>query len=929
MYTMSTKTRIFSLTFRCFAIALMLIPSLSNAQKNLTSLVSPGCTGFRTQTQGGWGADAHGGNSGVYRDAHFAAAFPNGLTIGCAGGNTLKLTSAVAVNAFLPSGTTPSVLPVGNLVDPGGNYSNVLAGQLVTAVLNVGFDLNDASFSSNTINTGDLIYKSGTFAGKTVNQVIAIANDIIGGCSTAYGADDLNVALTSFNENYDNGTVDNGNFSCTPTCNISVNGTYKDITCHGENNGSIDITVSGANGAVTYLWNDVNTSEDRSGLAAGTYSVTAKDAAGCSASKSFEIKDPVLLTVGETHIDVTVVNGTNGSINITAKGGTAPYTYLWSDGSTSEDRTGLAAGSYSVTVTDAHHCTTGATVIISGPDCKIGVTGKGKDITCHDDNNGSIDISVTNATGNVTYLWSDGSTDADRSGLSAGSYSVTVKDDAGCTASESFTIQEPSVIDIKETHVNVSIVNGSDGSIDITVTGGTGSYTYLWSDGSTDGDRSGLPAGDYSVTVTDANGCSRTLRATVYQPQCQLEIDGSSKDITCNGSKNGTIDVTVSGNNGAVSYLWNDGSTDEDRSGLAAGDYTVEASTANGCKVSKSFTIIEPLAIGVTETHVDITKVDGTDGSVDITVTGGTKPYQYLWNDGSTDEDRTGLKAGDYSLTVTDASGCSNGIQVTLKQPQCSLYVSGKVTNVCCYGANTGAIDITATGNNGIISYLWNDGATSEDRTNLIAGAYSVAATDEAGCKASASFTITQPKKLKVVSTVTNTTGPGKCDGTAQLSASGGQKPYTFKWSDGYVGATRSNLCKGTYTVTVTDKIGCTATCKIKILCGGQTIAAASQVASEQSVIKEGEDETADISVTVSPNPTKGIVKVAFKAIKAGNASVAVYDMNGRIMQTQSLSATEGMNYKQLDLSKYTRGTYNILLMSGNERKSVMIILDK
>ena len=611
---------------------MLLIPAFANAQ-NLTSVISS-CTGFRTQTQGGWGADAHGGNSGVYRDAHFSTAFPNGLTIGCSGGNTLKLSSAAAVNSFLPSGTTASVLPSGSMVDPGSNYSNVLAGQLVTAVLNVGFDLNDAAFSSNSLNTGDLIFKSGTFAGKTVNQVITIANNVIGGCSGSYTVTDLNNALTLFNENYDNGTVDNGNFSCTPTCNISVNGSYKDITCHGENNGSIGITVSGANGAVTYLWSDGNTEKDRTALAAGTYSVTVKDEGGCSASKSFEIKDPVLLTVEETHIDVAVVNGANGSIDITVKGGTAPYTYLWNDGNTSEDRTGLTAGSYSVTVTDAHKCTTGSTIVISGPNCNIDVAGIAKDITCHDDNNGSIDIDVTNASGNVTYLWNDGSTDGDRSGLTAGSYSVTVKDAVGCTASNSFTIHEPAVIDIKETHVNVALVNGSNGSIDIAVTGGTGAYEFLWNDGSTSEDRTGLTAGDYSVTVTDKNGCSRGLGVTIYQPQCNLEISGSLENITCNGAKNGSINVTVSGNDGAVNYLWADGSTDEDRSGLAAGEYTVDAGTANGCKVSKSFTISEPNALNVTETHVDVTKVNVSTGSIDITVTGGTAPYTYLWNDG-------------------------------------------------------------------------------------------------------------------------------------------------------------------------------------------------------------------------------------------------------------------------------------------------------
>ena len=195
------------------------------------------CKGFRTQTQGGWGAKPAGNNPGVYMTANFANAFPSGLVIGC-GGNTLKLTNAQAVTDFLPSGSTPSALPAGNMVDPGGNYSNVLAGQLVTAILNTGFDAYDPNFSSNAINTGNLVIVSGTFAGFTINQLIAEANNTIGGCNSTYSYSALNDALTSFNENYDNGTTDNGHITCQTPCTISVSGTYKDAKCHGDDNGS-------------------------------------------------------------------------------------------------------------------------------------------------------------------------------------------------------------------------------------------------------------------------------------------------------------------------------------------------------------------------------------------------------------------------------------------------------------------------------------------------------------------------------------------------------------------------------------------------------------------------------------------------------------------------------------------------------------------
>jgi hypothetical protein len=180
---------------------------------HVTRLVCPPCK-LRTQTQGGWGTSASGNNPGVYRDANFAAAFPAGLTIGC-GGRTLKLTSAAAVQAFLPSGTNARVLNPGHLVDPGQSYRNVFAGQLVAAKLSVGFDAHDPNFGAATGLLGNAVVVSGPFAGMTVSQIIAIADQVIGGCSNAYSPQHLNNVLDAINNNYVDGTQDHGFLLCT------------------------------------------------------------------------------------------------------------------------------------------------------------------------------------------------------------------------------------------------------------------------------------------------------------------------------------------------------------------------------------------------------------------------------------------------------------------------------------------------------------------------------------------------------------------------------------------------------------------------------------------------------------------------------------------------------------------------------------------
>lgn len=502
---------------------------------SLHSFAQQECKGFRTQTQGGWGAKPAGNNPGVYMTANFANAFPSGLVIGC-GNNTLKLTNAQAVTDFLPSGSTPSALPAGNMVNPGGNYSNVLAGQLVTAILNTGFDAYDPNFSINTINTGNLVIASGTFAGFTINQLIAEANNTIGGCSSNYSFSALNDALTTFNENYDDGKTDNGHITCQVPCTISVSGTSKDANCHGDNSGSIDITVTGANGSITYLWNDGNTNEDRTALAAGSYSVTVKDSKGCESSTSFTISEPDALGASAITANITTVGGNDGSIDLTVTGGTKPYSYLWNDGNTDEDRTGLTAGTYKVTITDAHGCSTEASYTLKEPECNIAVRGNVSNVKCYADISGTIDITVTGANGLIGYLWNDGNTNEDRSGLPAGSYSVTVTDATKCTASASFTISQPAKrLAIKLSTTNTTAIKACDGTAQIKIVGGTAPYTVVWSDGYVGMNRTGMCRGTYTVTVTDANGCTDGCRIRII---CSATVSLTSANSSALSVKN-------------------------------------------------------------------------------------------------------------------------------------------------------------------------------------------------------------------------------------------------------------------------------------------------------------------------------------------------------------------------------------------------------
>ncbi|MBK8847549.1 MAG: hypothetical protein IPO27_13815 [Bacteroidetes bacterium] len=608
-----------------------------------------------------------------------------------------------------------------------------------------------------------------------------------------------------------NGCTEEATFTINePGCNEVVSGVVIDVLCNGGTDASIDVTVTGANGTVTYLWNDGNTNEDRTGLAAGTYTVTATDAAGCIETGTFTVTEPAVLSMNGTPTDVTTNGGNNGSIDVTATGGTPAYTYLWNDGDTNEDRSGLTAGTYTVTVTDANGCTEEATFTINEPGCNEVVTGVVIDVLCNGGTDASIDVTVTGANGTVTYLWNDGDTNEDRTGLSAGTYTVTATDAAGCIETATFTVTEPALLGMNGTPTDVTTNGGSDGSIDVTATGGTPAYTYVWNDGDTNEDRSGLTAGTYTVTVTDANGCTEEATFTINEPGCNEVVSGVVIDVLCNGGTDASIDVTVTGANGTVTYLWNDGDTNEDRTGLSAGTYTVTATDAAGCIETATFTVTEPALLGMNGTPTDVTTNGGSDGSIDVTATGGTPAYTYLWNDGDTNEDRSGLTAGTYTVTVTDANGCTEEATFTINEPGCNEVVSGLVIDVLCNGGTDASIDVTVTGNNGAVTYLWNDGDTNEDRTGLSAGTYTVTATDAAGCIETATFTVTEPALLGMSGTPTDVTTNGGSDGSIDVTATGGTPNYTYLWSNGSTDEDQSNLPAGTYTVTVTDANGCT-----------------------------------------------------------------------------------------------------------------------
>ncbi len=505
-----------------------------------------------------------------------------------------------------------------------------------------------------------------------------------------------------------------------------------------------------------FLWSNGDTTEDVSGLAAGVYSVTITDNNSCTATQSFTVFEPLpILPSLDSLVSVSCNGGSNGAVYITVAGGTTPYSFSWSNGSTSEDLVGVGAGIYTGTITDANGCTfVSPQVPITEPAAIVVSVDSVTNVTCNAAANGAVDVSVSGGTPGYSYLWTNSAITEDLSGLSGGSFTLTVTDNNGCTvASNSATVAEPAALTVLLDSVVNNICNGDNhGNAYVTADGGTTPYTFNWSDNSTNEDLTQVAAGNYSLTVTDANGCSAgPLSATITEPAVVAIALDSVWNVLCNGDSNAAVYVTVSGGTGSYSYNWNTGSTSEDITLLAAGTYDLTATDVNGCTASFGQAVTEPTALSPSvDSIVNVACFGASTGSIYISVTGGTTPYSFSWSNGGTNEDLVGIPAGSYTGTLTDANGCvSISPALAVAEPSAALSASSVATNQIQGGAQ-GSVNLSVSGGTSPYSYNWSNGATTEDLSSVAAGIYTCTITDANGC------TVTQKDTVDLIIGIEN-----------------------------------------------------------------------------------------------------------------------------------------------------------------------------
>ncbi|MBU0486555.1 MAG: SprB repeat-containing protein, partial [Bacteroidetes bacterium] len=354
------------------------------------------------------------------------------------------------------------------------------------------------------------------------------------------------------------------------------------------------------------------------------------------------------------------------------------------------------------------------------------------DVGCFGETTGAIDMTVTVATAPFTFLWDNGETTEDIDTLVAGTYTVEVTDANGCVNNGLEDVLQPlAALSASTTKIDVKCFGELTGSIDLTVAGGTGPFTFLWDNAETTEDIDTLAAGTYSVTVTDANSCEFLTSETISQPLAALTASTTKIDVKCFGELTGSIDLTVADGTGPYTFLWDNAETTEDIDTLASGTYSVTVTDANSCEFLTSETISQPLAaLTASTTKIDVKCFGELTGSIDLTVADGTGPYTFLWDNAETTEDIDTLAAGTYSVTVTDANSCEFLTSETISQPLAALTASTTKIDVKCFGELTGSIDLTVAGGTGPYTFLWDNAETTEDIDTLAAGTYSVTVTD-------------------------------------------------------------------------------------------------------------------------------------------------------------------------------------------------------
>lgn len=508
------------------------------------------------------------------------------------------------------------------------------------------------------------------------------------------------------------------------------------ISCFGQCDGEATVTPTGGTPGWTFSWytDDYspmgNTDSVATGLCAGTYYCIVEDALGD--------KDTVEVIVTQPELFAAVPNPTtatcgedNGVAAVNITGGTAPYTYNWAMGDTTESVDSLAGNAlYQLMVTDSNNCISNANVFIPATPA-ISVDVDVQNPSCYNVCDAVLTPNVIGGQAPFNYYWTTNNTNEIQQNLCEGTYSVNVTDANGCIAKDTVEIINPDEISttLSFNDANCGVENGN---ATVSASGGQAPYSFLWSTGKVGQTEDSLFAGTYTVTITDDGGCTRTETILISDVDGPIISVSSITDPLCIASSDGSINMTSNGSGTPFTYQWSNGAETEDINGLAAGPYELTVTDINGCSASESVMLSDPEEMNVSFNVIEA-NCGNADGVIITTVSGGSSPYYFDWSNGANTATAAGLSGGIYEVTITDDNGCEQIETIAMSEVNGPEVTVENVTVTAC-GFNDGAIETSATGGSGSLTYSWSSGQDTPNITNVGSGIYEVTVTDQANC---------------------------------------------------------------------------------------------------------------------------------------------------------------------------------------------------
>jgi gliding motility-associated-like protein len=602
------------------------------------------------------------------------------------------------------------------------------------------------------------------------------------------------------------------------TTPFSISSQVNSPSCFDGNDGQIVVIVNGSTPPYTHSWSNGNTNNSVIGYV-GYYTDTIYDANYCSIIHHDSIINTTPISISSTITDVSCFNGANGLINLGISGGNPPYSFSWNTGSAQNMLDSAATGLYFVQVTDANNCNVSDSFYVNQPLNAISSSFILFPTSCFNSIDGAINIQTNGGILPYQFLWSNGEITEDIQGIFAGSYSLLITDYNGCEFMDSFNLLSPDSIAITVAVDSISCNGNADGTASINIAGGISPYLVNWFNSATNTTIYNLQTGNYFVQVTDSNNCISQQQFSVFEPST-LTLSLQANDISCYGMSDGSILSVVNGGNGGYSYSWSNSDITATTDSLDVGIYSLTVVDVNNCSVIDYGIINQPNAMYVTINATDVNCNSGTDGMIDITISGGVLPYVFSWDNGSISEDLQNVSAGIYTVSILDNNNCLLSLSDTIEQPTSPILIEDSVVDVNCANGSNGSIVLDVSGGTPPFIYVWSSGQSTPSINQLLPSLYSILILDDNGCTANYSTIVGSTDPISSTSIILDESCLGALNGSIFLQLAGGIPPYSVVWQNGSSGEQLQNLGNGMYNATIYDSVNCIVVESYYVLAG-------------------------------------------------------------------------------------------------------------